>query len=392
MTYPTSSMLGNNVSAFAFQLIKEDEKTLARVGRMKTRHGEVITPVFVPVGTQGTVKSLTPEDLKDIGIQVLMGNTYHLYLRPGPSVIDRFGGLHRFINWDRAIMTDSGGYQLFSMAPLRKIEEEGVTFRSHLDGSIHFLSPERSIEIQEILGGDIMVALDECIPYPATYGYAEASTGLTLRWARRCLAARRDGGGALFGVIQGGMYPELRERSARETVALGFDGYALGGLSVGESKETTFQMVRLTVPMLPKDSPRYLMGIGKPEDMIEAVKMGIDLFDCVMPTRNARNGMLFTSFGKLMIRRQDYASDDRPIDPACNCYTCRNYSRAYLRHLFLAQEILSARLNTIHNLHYYNRLMEEMRQAIMEDRFASFAEEFHRNRVGEEAALGKGGR
>ncbi|MEE8448325.1 MAG: tRNA guanosine(34) transglycosylase Tgt [Thermodesulfobacteriota bacterium] len=364
------------MSEFQFQLEAKDGKTQARLGRMVTPHGEVTTPVFVPVGTQGTVKSLTPEDLLELGVEIMLGNTYHLYLRPGPEVIKKLGGLHRFIHWERPLLTDSGGYQVYSMASLRKVSEEGVTFRSHLDGSELFLSPEKSVEIQEALGADIIMTLDECIPYPATYGYAQYSTQLTGRWARRCLAAKKNDQQALFAVVQGGMFPELRERSARELVAMGFDGYALGGLSVGESKETLFAVVKTTLPLLPEEKPRYLMGVGKPEDLIEAVAQGVDLFDCVLPTRNARNGMLFTSFGKLLIKRQEYADDERPIDPSCSCYTCCNYSRAYLRHLFLAQEILSPRLNTIHNLSYYNNLIEAMRRAISRGEFSYFAEGF----------------
>lgn len=373
------------MAEFQFHLQAKDDNSQARLGRMVTPHGEVATPVFVPVGTQGTVKSLTPEDLVEIGIQIMLGNTYHLHLRPGQEVIRKLGGLHRFIHWERPLLTDSGGYQVYSLAALRKVSEEGVTFRSHLDGSELFLSPEKSVEIQEALGADIIMALDECIPYPATYGYAQYSTELTGRWARRCLAAKRNDQQALFAVVQGGMFPQLRENSARELVAMGFDGYALGGLSVGESKEALFAVVDHTLPLLPEEKPRYLMGVGKPEDLVQAVARGVDLFDCVLPTRNARNGMLFTSFGRLLIKHQEYADDERPVDPDCSCYTCRNYSRAYLRHLFLAQEILSPRLNTIHNLSYYNKLIEEMRGAISRGEFSSFAKEFFRaSRQGEE--------
>lgn len=376
---------------FHFQVIKEDLKCQARLGRMITSHGEVITPVFVPVGTQGTVKSLTPEDLIDIGIEILLGNTYHLYLRPGVEVIERFGGLHRFIHWERPILTDSGGFQVYSLASLRNITEEGVTFRSHLDGGEHFFSPEKSIEIQQAFGSDIMMTLDECISYPATHGYAEFSTDLTTRWARRCLGRKRGREQALFAVVQGGMYHDLRERSARDLVGLGFDGYALGGLSVGESKEMMYQIMEFTLPLLPKDRPRYVMGVGKPEDLVETVRRGADLFDCVLPTRNARNGMLFTSFGKVMIKRPEYAQDKGPIDNSCGCYTCRNYSRAYLRHLFLAQEILSARLNTIHNLYYYACLMEEIRKSIAQDRFLSFVQDFYSRRGRDEESLNPNG-
>lgn len=365
---------------FNFQVIKEDPKSQARLGRIITGHGEIITPVFVPVGTQGTVKSLTPEDLIDLGIEILLGNTYHLYLRPGVEVIARFGGLHRFIHWERPILTDSGGFQVYSLASLRKISEEGVTFRSHLDGGEHFFSPEKSIEIQQTFGSDIMMTLDECIPYPATYGYAEFSTDLTTRWARRCLAKKKGAEQALFAVVQGGMYPDLRERSATALVDLSFDGYALGGLSVGESKETMHQIMDFTLPLLPKDRPRYAMGVGKPEDLVETVRRGADLFDCVMPTRNARNGMLFTSFGRVLIKRPEYASDEGPIDSSCGCYTCRNYSRAYLRHLFLAQEILSPRLNTIHNLYYYASLMDGIRKGIAQGQFLSFVQDFYGRR------------
>lgn len=353
--------------SFSFHIDHKDKTTAARKGTILTPHGAINTPAFMPVGTQATVKSLTPEDLVDLGAEVVLANTYHLYLRPGHERIKRLGGLHSFMNWNQPILTDSGGYQIYSLSSLRNIEEDGVSFQSHIDGSRHLISPERAIEIQEALGADIIMCFDECAPYPSTYEYTKKSMDLTTRWAERCKNAQTNTDQALFGIVQGGMFPDLREHSARQLVDLDFPGYALGGLSVGEPKELMHQMVHHTVPCLPEEKPRYLMGVGTPQDILESVKRGVDLFDCVMPTRHARNGMLFTTFGSVVIKNAQYADDPSPIDPACTCYTCRNYSRAYLRHLFMAKEMLASRLNTIHNLAYYQSLMKGLRDAIESD-------------------------
>ncbi len=361
---------------FCFELTKKEANTQARLGLLKTPHGEVKTPVFMPVGTQATVKSLTPEDLKDIAVEIVLANTYHLYLRPGVEIIEELGGLHCFMNWEFPLLTDSGGFQIYSLGELSRVTEEGITFKSPFNGSEHFLSPEEVIKTQEILGADIIMTLDECTPYPATYDYTLNSLELTTRWAVRCKRVKSRKDQALFGIIQGGMFSELRGRSAEQIVGIGFDGYGIGGLSVGETKTMMWEMVDCTLPFLPEEQPRYLMGLGKPEDLVEAVIRGIDMFDCVLPTRNARNGSLFTSEGKVVIKNSTYARDQRPLDPNCNCYTCRNYSRAYLRHLFLAQEILSARLNTIHNLYYYITLIGRVRTAIEENRLLQFQQEF----------------
>lgn len=349
----------------------------ARRGEVRTRKGTFQTPVFMPVGTQATVKSVTPENLKEIGAEIILGNTYHLYIRPGHRLIRDFGGLHSFMNWDRSILTDSGGFQIFSLKELATITEEGAAFRSHLDGSKLFLSPEDAIHVQESLGTDIMMCLDTCIPYPASREETIRSTDLTTRWAKRCREAQQDTGQLLFGIVQGGMYPDLRERSAQALVDIGFDGYALGGLSVGESKDLMRDMTEATVPMLDSDYPIYLMGVGTPVDLVESVRLGVDMFDCVMPTRNARNGTLFTSKGKVVIKNSRYRDDQAPPDENCNCYTCRNYSMAYLRHLFQCREILSYHLNTIHNLHYYLNLMADIRTAIENDSFAAFRKDFY---------------
>ena len=363
--------------SFRFEILAKDPLSRARVGRIETNHGSFSTPAFLPVGTQGTVKSLTPEELTEVGAQVILSNTYHLYLRPGHEVIQRLGGLHTFIHWDRPILTDSGGYQIFSLRALRKISEEGVTFQSHLDGSLHTLTPEKIMDIQRRLGSDIAMVLDECIPYPSTYGYAKESIGLTTRWAKRCLEDRRENDPALFAIVQGGVYQDLREESAKDLVPLNFDGYAIGGLSVGEPKDAMRDVLKSTAPLLPEQAPRYLMGVGTPQDILEAVRLGIDLFDCVLPTRNARNGTLFTSSGKLSIKQAQHAEDARPVDEQCGCYTCRHYSRAYLRHLYLAKEILSSRLNTIHNLYYYMEFVAQIRKVIGEGRFLDFHREHH---------------
>lgn len=348
-----------------FQVKKQDRRSGGRLGILHTPHGDVLTPAFMPVGTQATVKGLTPEELRGLGVQIVLCNTYHLHLRPGEGVIGALGGLHRFMNWPGPILTDSGGFQVFSLSPFRRISEDGVLFRSHLDGSERFLSPEEAMRIQRDLGADIAMCLDECIPYPVSRPYAEESTARTSRWATRCKAALGDSPEmALFGIVQGGTYRDLRRRSAEELVGIGFDGYALGGLSVGEPLEERMVSVREALEVLPMDSPRYLMGVGSPEDLVSFAFLGVDLFDCVLPTRCARNGLLFTRGGRLDIRHAEHARSHMPVDPGCQCYTCRNYTRAYLRHLYLSKEILSARLNTIHNLHYYMTLMMEIREAI----------------------------
>jgi queuine tRNA-ribosyltransferase len=365
---------------FEFRLIKSAGPAGPRLGEMATARGVVPTPVFMPVGTYATVKTLTPEDLRELGAGLILSNTYHLYLRPGVETIAALGGLHRFMHWDGPILTDSGGYQIFSLAPLRTMAEAGVTFRSHLDGSSHFLTPETVVALQEALGVDIMICLDECPGYPAPEAEVVKAAGLTLRWAARSQAARTRTQAALFPVVQGGMIPELRREQAQAMAAMDFDGYAIGGLSVGEPKELMYAMVEATIPALPQARPRYLMGVGTPDDLVEAVARGVDMFDCVLPTRNARNGMAFTSAGKVVIKNAIHASDAGPLDAACGCYTCRHYSRAYLRHLYVAREILAYRLLTFHNLYYYLQLMGGMRQAIREDRFAAFRREFYENR------------
>ena len=364
---------------FSFEIIKEDQDSCRRLGKITTPHGEIHTPVFMPVGTQATVKTLTPEEVAgQIRAEVILCNTYHLYLRPGHEVIQRLGGLHRFMNWQRPILTDSGGFQIYSLSALRKISDEGAVFQSHLDGSTHFLTPERAIEIQQALGADIIMCLDECISYPASLQDAAAAAKRTTTWAARCRERHRTEGQALFGIVQGGMHKELREKSARELQQIGFDGYALGGLSVGESTEMMLDIVEHAVPLLPENRPRYLMGVGKPADLVECVGRGIDMFDCVLPTRNARNGMLFTRRGNVLIKNARYREDERPVDEQCACYTCRNYSRAYLRHLYMAKEILSYRLNTLHNLFYFTTLLEGMREALHEGTFAEFRHNFYR--------------
>jgi queuine tRNA-ribosyltransferase len=361
---------------FRFEVLKQDQNTQARLGRIHTDHGDITTPVFMPVGTQASVKSLAPKDLLDLNVEIILCNIYHLYLRPGHEVIGRLGGLHRFMHWELPLLTDSGGFQVYSLSNLRKVMDEGVEFQSHLDGSRHFLTPERAIEIQEVLNSDITMCLDECIPYPASYDYALNAAVRTTSWAKRCKESKTRDAQALFGIVQGGMYADLRERSAHEIMDIGFDGYALGGLSVGETKALMYEMIDATTPFLPEDKPRYIMGVGTPGDLVRCVGHGIDMFDCVLPTRNARNGTLFTSTGKVIIKNAQHAEESIPVDEHCDCYTCRNFSRAYLRHLYLAGEILSAWLNTIHNLHFYLTLMEDIRQAIREDRFAAFSTDF----------------
>ncbi len=361
-----------------FQIIHEERHTNARYGIIRTPHGSFETPVFMPVGTYGCVKSLSPDDLKEIGIEIILSNTYHLYLRPGHKLIEELGGLHKFMTWDRPILTDSGGFQVFSLARLREITDEGVLFQSHIDGSRHFIRPEDSILIQKSLGSDIIMAFDECAPYPAEREYIERSVRRTTEWAKRCLETiGEDRNQAIFGIVQGGIYMDLREKSAKELVKMEFDGYAIGGLSVGEEKEVRDEIVKNTAPLLPKEKPVYLMGIGKPEDIVDSVIAGVDMFDCVIPTRNARNGTLFTKHGKIVIKNARYTKDKRPIDEECRCYTCRNFSRAYLRHLFMTKELLVYRLNTIHNLFYYSDLIKEIREAIKKDRLLEFREKFY---------------
>ena len=360
-----------------FTLQTRSSQCAARCGEVRTLHGTFQTPIFMPVGTQATVKAVTPDNLVDMGAEIILANTYHLFLRPGHELIRDLGGLHRFMNWDRPILTDSGGFQIFSLRELAKITEEGAGFKSHLDGSSLFLSPEDAVAVQEALGSDIMMCLDTCIPYPADRKETLAATELTSRWARRSRAAQKETGQLLFGIVQGGMYPDLRALAVEQLLEIGFDGYALGGLSVGESRELMLEITGHTAELLPQDYPIYLMGVGTPEDLVESVYRGVDMFDCVMPTRNARNGMLFTSRGRVVIKNSQYSKDPRPPDENCGCYTCRNYSRAYLRHLYMSREILAYHLNTIHNLYYFIRLMGSMREAIENDTFLQFRNNFY---------------
>lgn len=355
----------------------------ARLGAVQTGHGTFQTPIFMPVGTQATVKALTPENLKECGAQIILSNTYHLYIRPGHKLIQECGGLHSFMNWQKPILTDSGGFQIFSLRELAHITEQGATFQSHLDGSKCFLSPEDAIAVQQALGSDIMMCLDTCIPFGADKKQTIEATELTTRWAARCKEAHTNSAQLLFGIVQGGMYPALRKQSADSLIEIGFDGYAIGGLSVGEPPEKMYEMTELTVPLLPESSPVYLMGVGTPQDLVEGVWRGVDMFDCVMPTRNARNGTLFTNRGKVVIKNARYRSDQQPIDEDCSCYTCRNYSRAYLRHLFVSREILAYQLNTIHNIHFYLDLMAQMREAIQADRLKAWRQDFYGRLRGE---------
>ncbi len=351
------------MGAVKFEIQARDRASSARRGRLSTPHGVVDTPAFMPVGTRAAVRGLRPEEVEASGAQMILANTYHLYLRPGVEVIRSLDGLHRFMNWRGPILTDSGGYQIYSLAPHRRLEDDAVVFRSHLDGSLHRFTPEQSLEIQAGLGSDIVLTLDECPALPATSEELERAVERTTRWAALSREAWR-GAGALFGIVQGGTDPELRRRSAREIVALGFDGHAIGGVSVGEDRNLATRITQFTAALLPQDKPRYLMGVGTPAEIIEAVWAGVDLFDCVLPTRNARNGMLFTRQGPLNIQRREFRTDPRPVEEGCECPTCRSYSRAYLRHLYQAREILAATLNTIHNLHFYQRLMRQLRAAI----------------------------
>ena len=365
-----------------FALLATDGR--ARRGLLEFARGVIETPVFMPVGTYGTVKAMTPEELESLGATIILGNTFHLMLRPGTDIIAAHGGLHGFMHWERPILTDSGGFQVWSLAELRKISEEGVRFASPVDGSPVFLGPERSMEVQRLLDADIVMAFDECTPYPATERVARDSMELSLRWAARCRSAHGDNPAALFGIVQGGMHASLRQASLAGLLEIGFDGYALGGLSVGEPAAEREAVIEAVEPAMPAERPRYLMGVGTPEDLVESVARGIDMFDCVMPTRHARNGYLFTRRGTLRIRNARHRDDPGPLDPECACYTCRNYSRAYLRHLDRCNEILGARLNTIHNLHYYLDLMAQMRAAIAAGGFAAWRRDFHAQRSGEE--------
>ncbi len=371
---PSGDKVINNTNSF--HLIQTCPDSSARGGELVTPHGIVPTPVFLPVGSQATVKTMTPDELKEIGIPMIVANTYHIYLRPGIEVIERLGGLHRFMAWDSAILTDSGGYQIFSLAQLRKINDEGVTFRSHIDGSQHFITPELAIQFQESLGADIIMVLDECPPSTATFEQVKQAVDRTHKWAERCQRSQTRGDQALFAIVQGGLFPELRRASASFLTSLGFSGYAIGGLSLGEPKALTQAMVEETVALLPENKLRYLMGVGSPEDIIQAVDRGIDMFDCALPTRVARKGALYTWQGRHNIRKSTYSRSQDPVDPDCDCYTCRNFSAAYLHHLFKCQELLAYRLATIHNLSFMNRLMNKIREAIINGTFSTFRDNF----------------
>ena len=359
-----------------YELLHIDKTTGARRGIVHTPHGDIQTPIFMPVGTQATVKSMTPEELKENGAQIILSNTYHLYLRPGSKLVKKAGGLHNFMKWDRPILTDCGGFQVFSLSDLRTITEEGVEFKSHLDGSKHFFSPEKVMEIEEDLGADIIMSFDECCPYPSTYEYTKNSMERTTRWAKRCKEAHKTDQ-ALFGIIQGGFYEDLRKKSAEDLIALDFPGYAIGGISVGEPKEEYLKMLKYTAPLMPENKPRYLMGVGSPDYLLEAAMAGIDMCDCVLPTRIARNGTAMTSHGKVVVRNATYAEDFSPLDPECDCYTCRNYTRAYIRHLIKCNEILGVRLLSIHNIKFLTNLMERVRIEIENDNLLNFVKEFY---------------
>jgi queuine tRNA-ribosyltransferase len=363
-----------------FSVQQTDLGGRARRGTLTTRHGLVDTPAFMPVGSLGTVKGVDPHDLQELGFRLVLNNAYHLYLRPGHEVVAELGGLHAFASWPGAILTDSGGFQVFSLAKLCRVTDDGVTFQSHLDGSLHHITPERAIEIQEALGADVIMAFDECLALPASTERVQEALRRTNEWARRCLDARRRTDQALFGIVQGGHNPDLRSQAARDIVSMGFDGYAVGGLSVGEEKAVMHRMLDATVPELPADRPRYLMGVGMPDDLVEGVARGIDLFDCVVPTRHGRTGWLFTSFGRVLIKNARYKRDDRPIDSECRCSVCVRYSRAYLHHLFTVKEMLGARLNTLHNLFYFADLMRNIRQAIERGTFGTFRTAFYARR------------
>ena len=366
--------------AITYELLHQDRKTGARRGIVHTPHGDIQTPVFMPVGTQATVKSMTPEELKDLGAQIILSNTYHLYLRPGEKLVKEAGGLHKFMNWDKPILTDCGGFQVFSLSDLRTISEDGVEFKSHLDGSKHFFSPEKVMQIEEDLGADIIMSFDECCPYPSTYEYTKNSMERTTRWAIRCKEAHKDfeEKQGLFGIIQGGFYKDLRKQSAEDLIKLDFPGYAIGGISVGEPKEEFLDILRYTTPLMPENKPRYLMGVGTPDYLIEAAISGIDMCDCVLPTRIARNGTAMTWRGKVVVRNGAYSRDFTPLDPECDCYTCKNYTRAYIRHLINTNEILGTRLLSIHNLYFLTKLMEKVRIEIENDNLLNFRDEFYK--------------
>ena len=368
------------MAAITYELIKKDKTTGARAGILHTPHGSFPTPIFMPVGTQASVKGVSPDELKELGAGVILSNTYHLFLRPGMELVREAGGLHRFMHWDRAILTDSGGFQVFSLGELRKITEEGVIFRSHIDGAKKFLSPEISMEVQMALGSDIVMAFDECVPYPADYDYAKRSTDRTTRWAKRCKETMTSENQGLFAIVQGGMYEDLRRKSVEELTTLDFPGYAVGGLSVGEPKKIMYEMLAITVPLLPENKPRYLMGVGTPDYLMEGVLHGIDMFDCVFPTRVARNGMAMTWQGRIVIKNAVHTQEFSVLDSGCGCYACRNgFTRAYIRHLVRAGEIFGLRLLTLHNLYFLQDFMKKMRAAILEDRFGEFREKFYRS-------------
>ncbi|MGD9818705.1 MAG: tRNA guanosine(34) transglycosylase Tgt [Desulfomonilaceae bacterium] len=362
--------------SFNFSFIKKDGNSEARLGTLRTTHGSTETPAFMPVGTRGVVKTLSAEDLAEIGYSLILSNAYHLYLRPGHEFVESFGGLHKFMNWPKSILTDSGGFQVFSLAKLRKITDEGSVFQSHIDGSEHLFTPELSIRVQESLGSDIIMCLDDVRGYPVSELEASEACNRTTLWAKRCIMAKKKVDPALFGIVQGSMFENLRSESAENLTELGFDGYAIGGLSVGEPQELMSEMISVTTPLLPGDSPRYLMGVGKPQDILDAVARGVDLFDCVLPTRNARNGTLFTRTGSVNIRNSRYRNDSSPVDPDCSCSLCRSYSKAYLRHLFSEKEILGLRLATIHNLTFYRDMMDAVRLAIRNDDYSIFMKNF----------------
>ena len=359
----------------AIEIIKKDGAT--RLGTLLTGHGNIDTPVFMPVGTQGVVKAMTHKELRETGATMILANAYHLYLRPGDEMIRRLGGIHKFSGWDGAMLTDSGGYQIFSLGVLREIKEDGVLFQSHIDGSRHFLTPEKMIKVQENIGADVAMCLDECVSYPSSYEYTDESVDLTSRWARRCREAKADGPQKLFGIIQGGFYKDLRLKSAHELLGMNFDGYAIGGLSVGEPKSLMWDMVDTVIDLLPQDKPRYMMGVGMPEDLLEGVKRGVDMFDCILPTRLARNGTLFTWDGKMNLKNARYTEDPKPIDETCSCYTCRTFSRAYLRHLLVSHELTSFYLNTVHNVFFYMEFMKRIRDAIRAGSFEGFYNDFN---------------
>lgn len=362
--------------AIKFEVLKKSKKTKARIGKLFTSHGIIDTPVFMPVGTRATVKAMTPRELEKLKVNMILSNSYHLYLRPGHSLIEKIGGLHKYMGWKGAILTDSGGFQIFSLGKLNKISDEGVFFNSHIDGSKHFIDPEKAMEIQMALGSDIAMAFDECSPYPAGRYQVEAAAQRTLRWAERCKEAHKDEYQSLFGIVQGGAFKDLRIENAIKLVELDFPGYAIGGLSVGEPKPLMYEVLDYTVPCLPQEKPRYLMGVGAPQSILEGVIRGIDMFDCVLPTRNARNGSLFTSSGKISITNAKYKEDFTPLDSNCTCYTCKNFSKAYLRHLYMSKEILASVLGTIHNLYFMSSLMKDIRLALQEDRILDYKEKF----------------